>query len=590
MGLWAATSALAPKPQVPVPLLQLDLRAANQHLVGVCLSHTPTSPTLRLSLPAWTPGSYLIRDYVRQLEGLRVTQQGIPLEHRRISPSSWEVGLPSLEPLEIHYQLVATELSVRTCHLTADHGFLALAAVAVQIEGERWKPHGLQLQLPEGWKPYVPLLQQADGWIAETYDQLIDTPIEVGPHGAHGFSVAGVPHRWVTWGQTLAGDDFIAADPHWLPDVERVCLACCALMGVERPAADHYLFVLHLSEKGYGGLEHDSSTVLHYGRKALAKTDGRRKLLQLVAHEYLHQWNVRRLRPAELTPYRYGDAVVIPTLWFAEGVTSYLDHLLPYSAGVTTAESVLEDLGGELGRYLLSPGRAVQSLLESSQEAWVKLYKPDAYSSNSQISYYLKGAVLALVLDLLLRRHGASLTQVLQNLWQSHGRWGRGYHESDLVQAFAQFHAPLSTLLPQWLRSQADPPLHELLADVGLELIPETETHLDLGASVEVKGGQLWVQRVDRQGPASQAGLMVGDELVALDAERLRHPDDLGVMLDLKRSGHQRQLLIARDGLMRNLTISPASPSIKAWSLGLVAGQTEQTTTQRNRWLGLQPA
>ncbi len=572
-----------------MPLLQLNLRAANQHLVGVCVSHTPTSPTLRLSLPAWTPGSYLLRDYVRQLEGLRVTQQGNPLELRRISPSSWEVGLPSLEPFEIHYQLVATELSVRTCHLTADHGFLALAAVAVQIEGERWKPHGLQLQMPEGWKPFVPLPQQGDGWIAETYDQLIDTPIEVGPHGAHGFSVAGVPHRWVTWGQTLAGDDFIAADPHWLSDVERVCQACCALMGVERPAADHYLFVLHLSEKGYGGLEHDSSTVLHYGRKDLAKADGRRKLLQLVAHEYLHQWNVRRLRPAELTPYRFGDAVVIPTLWFAEGVTSYVDHLLPYAAGVTTAESVLEDLGAELSRFLLSPGRAVQSLLESSQEAWVKLYKPDAYSSNSQISYYLKGAVLALVLDLLLRRHGASLPQVLQNLWQSHGRWGRGYHESDLVQAFAHFHAPLSTLLPQWLRSLADPPLHVLLADVGLELIPETETRLDLGASVEVKAGQLWVQRVNRHGPASRAGLMVGDELVALDAERLRHPDDLGVLLDLKRSGHQRQLLIARDGLMRNVTISPVNPSIKAWSLGLVADQTEQTTAQRNRWLGLQP-
>jgi predicted metalloprotease with PDZ domain len=132
--------------------------------------------------------------------------------------------------------------------------------------------------------------------------------------------------------------------------------------------------------------------------------------------------------------------------------------------------------------------------------------------------------------------------------------------------------------------------LHDLLADVGLELIPETETRLDLGASVEVKEGQLWVQRVNRHGPGSQAGLMVGDELVALDDERLRHPDDLGVMLDQKRSGHERQLLIAREGLMRNLTIMPASPSIKAWSLGLVAGQTEETTTQRNRWLGLQPA
>ena len=578
-----------------MPLLQLDLRDANQHLVGVCVSHTPVHPTLRLSLPAWTPGSYLIRDYVRQLEGLRVSQQGIPLELRRTSPSSWQVELQNLEPLEIHYQVVATELSVRTCHLTADHGFLALAAVAVQIEGERWHPHGLQLQLPEGWKPFVPLPEmgigskEADGWIAADFDQLIDTPIEVGPHGAHSFSVAGVPHRWVTWGETLAGRDFITADPHWLSDVERVCQACCALMGVNQPAADQYLFVLHLSENGYGGLEHDSSSVLHYGRKALAKADGRRKLLQLVAHEYLHQWNVRRLRPAELTPYCYGDPVVTPTLWFAEGITSYVDQLLPFAAGVTTAESVLEDLGADLSRYLLSPGRAVQSLLESSQEAWVKLYKADAYSSNSQISYYLKGAVVALVVDLILRRHGASLTQVLHNLWQSHGRWGKGYHESDLVEALAEFHAPLSTLLPQWLRSKQDPPLPELLADVGLELTPETETHLDLGAGVELKGGQLWVQRVNRHGPASQAGLMVGDELVALDAERLRHPEDLDALLNLKRSGQLCQLLVARDGLIRCLTITPATPSIKAWTLGLVADQTEQTTAQRNRWLSLQP-
>ena len=579
-----------------MPLLQLDLRDANQHLVGVCVSHTPVHPTLRLSLPAWTPGSYLIRDYVRQLEGLRVSQQGIPLELRRTSPSSWQVELQNLEPLEIHYQVVATELSVRTCHLTADHGFLALAAVAVQIEGERWHPHGLQLQLPEGWKPFVPLPEmgigskEADGWIAADFDQLIDTPIEVGPHGAHSFSVAGVPHRWVTWGETLAGQDFITADPHWLSDVERVCQACCALMGVNQPAADQYLFVLHLSENGYGGLEHDSSTVLHYGRKALAKADGRRKLLQLVAHEYLHQWNVRRLRPAELTPYCYGDPVVTPTLWFAEGITSYVDQLLPFAAGVTTAESVLEDLGADLSRYLLSPGRAVQSLLESSQEAWVKLYKADAYSSNSQISYYLKGAVVALVVDLILRRHGASLTQVLHNLWQSHGRWGKGYHESDLVEALAEFHAPLSTLLPQWLRSQADPPLHELLADVGLELTPETDNHLDLGASVELKGGQLWVHRVNRQGPASEAGLMVGDELMALDAERIRHPEDLVAMLNLKHSGQQRQLLIARDGLIRSLTILPSKPSIKAWTLGLVPAQSEQTMAQRDRWLSLQPA
>jgi predicted metalloprotease with PDZ domain len=310
-----------------VPLLQLDLRAATQHLVEVRVCHTPSTPILRFSLPVWTPGSYLIRDYVRQLEGMRVSQAGTPLTLRRRSPSSWEVELSNLSPLDIQYRCLATELSVRTCHLTADHGFLALAAVAVEIEGERWNPHRLQLQLPPGWEPFVPLAETVeertkggDGlkavtWIADSFDQLIDTPIEAGPHEVHGFSVAGIPHRWVTWGANLAGHDFIAADPEWLTDVQRVCEACCALMGVHQPAADEYLFVLHLSEKGFGGLEHDSSTVLHFSRKALARPDGRRKLLQLVAHEYLHQWNVRRLRPAELTPYRYSDSVVIPSLW-----------------------------------------------------------------------------------------------------------------------------------------------------------------------------------------------------------------------------------------------------------------------------------
>jgi len=585
-----------------VPLLQLDLRAATQHLVEVRVCHTPSTPILRFSLPVWTPGSYLIRDYVRQLEGMRVCQAGTPLTLRRRSPSSWEVELSNLSPLDIQYRCLATELSVRTCHLTADHGFLALAAVAVEIEGERWNPHTLQLQLPPGWEPFLPLAEtveertkgddglEAVTWIANNFDQLIDTPIEAGPHEVHGFSVAGIPHRWVTWGANLAGQDFIAADPEWLTDVQRVCEACCALMGVQQPAADDYLFVLHLSEKGFGGLEHDSCTVLHFSRKALARPDGRRKLLQLVAHEYLHQWNVRRLRPAELTPYRYSDSVVIPSLWFAEGVTSYVDQLLPHAAGITTAESVIEDLGADLSRYLLNPGRAIQSLMESSQEAWVKLYKPDAYSTNSQISYYLKGAVLALVLDLLLRRHGASLSQVLQNLWESHGQWGKGYHESDLVEAFALFHAPLSRLLPQWLRSHQDPPLHELLADVGLELIPETESCLDLGATVELKGSQLLVQRVHRNGPASLAGIMVGDELLALDTQRLRHPDDLAPLLDLGRSGHQRQLLISRDGLIRNLSITPARPKTKAWSLALIAGQSEKTAADRQRWLSLQPA
>ena len=573
-----------------MPHFHLDLRASHQHLVQVHLRHRPKLPILRLSLPSWTPGSYLIRDYVRQLEGLEIAQGGTSLDVIRTGTSTWQVELPDLSPVDLRYRLVAPELTVRTCHLTSDHGFLALAAVALLIEGERWSRHTISLDLPEGWKGFVPLPPSAEGWCANDFDALIDAPIEAGPHQEHAFSVAGVPHRWVGWGRDLMGRD-LAADPQWLVDVERVCLACCRLMGEERPAADSYLFVLHLTADGYGGLEHDNSTVLQFGRRALAKPDGRRKLLQLVAHEYLHQWNVRRLRPAELTPYDYGQAVVVPTLWFAEGITSYVDQLLPHAAGITSQASVLEDLGADLSRYWLTPGRAVQSLKASGEEAWVKLYKSDAHSFNNQISYYLKGAVLALVLDLHLRRHGACLPQVLQALWQSHGRWGRGYGEADLLACFASFCPELRNLLPVWLQSCSDPPLEEYLVDVGLKLVPERASHCDLGATFEApmaSGSDLRVQRIQRNGPACAAGLMVGDELVAIDRQRVRSTDDLTALLTPDWANQERCFLVCRDQQLRELLVTPAPVGIKAWSLQSDPDATDHQLQARQRWLALQ--
>ena len=586
-----------------MPELHLDLTACHQHLVRVRLLHTPRHLSLRLALPAWTPGSYLIRDYVRQLESLEITQAGHQLESRRTSPSSWQLELPSLEPVEISYAVLAAELTVRTCHLDGDHGFLALAAVVLELEGERWSPHRLQLSLPPSWDAFVPLPElpgPAKGWLAADFDQLIDTPIEVGPHRSHHFSVAGVPHRWVSWGRDLQGADLLDSDPQLLSDLEKVCLACCRLMGVERPAADHYLFVLHLTESGYGGLEHDCSTVLQFGRLALAKPGGRRKLLQLAAHEYLHQWNVRRLRPAELSPYRYDQAVVVPTLWFAEGITSYVDQLLPHCVGCSSEAELLEDLGADLSRYLLSAGRRLQSLRASSEEAWVKLYRPDAYSPNSQVSYYLKGAVLALVLDLHLRRAGSGLPVVLRQLWASHGAVGRGYQEADLIAAFASQAPDLAELLPRWLSSCEDPPLFGYLADMGLRLEPRLAASQELGCRLEPGGGGLVVQRVGRDGPAQRAGLVVGDELIALDGMRLRSIDDFMVHLRPEAPLIPHQLLFCRDGLVRSTVLLPTAPAVESWQLQLDAstadlgsvdlGTAEVCAERRRRWLGLEAA
>jgi predicted metalloprotease with PDZ domain len=363
-------------------------------------------------------------------------------------------------------------------------------------------------------------------------------------------------------------------------------------MGEERPPGDPYLFVLHLLEEGYGGLEHNQGSVLQFSRARLATPVGRRKLLALVGHEYLHQWNVRRLRPSELTPVDYGQPIPVPTLWFAEGVTSYYDLLLLGSCGLSSEADTLEDLGEELSRYRLCMGRSVQSLRDSSLEAWVKLYRQDAYSADSQVSYYLKGAVVALVLDLHLRRHGSWLGAVLQELWSRFGTSRRGYGETDLVAAFYGHAEDLSTILPKWLESTEDPDIDSYLADVGLRLLPNHFTHLNFGWQVDADRGGLRLKRVERDGPAERAGLEVGDELIAIDGGRLRQPEDLhalGAARDQPQPSPPMDVLVCRDGRMRSLTIQPAPPQIQAWRLALVPGAEPATGERRQRWLGLCP-
>ena len=569
--------------------VHLDLSEPQQHLVAVQIQVAPRLARMRLALAGWTPGSYLMRDYVRQLEGLVVEQGSQVLELQRLEPSAWGVQCdPSGGLLTIRYRVLATELTVRTCHLDHEHGFLALAAVVLELEGERWGPHQLSCTLPQGWQAFVPLPCSNGVWQARDLDHLLDTPLEAGPHQPYDFAVHGVPHQLVCWAG-VPGEErwLLERQPTLLDDLRRVCEACCRLMGVASPAAHSYLVILHLVDEGYGGLEHDDSTVLVYGRRNFEKPNGYRRFLQLVAHEYLHQWNVRRLRPAELTPIDYHRPPVVPTLWFAEGVTSYLDQFLPLSAGLSDPEDLFTDLGEDLSRYRLTPGRGVQSLRESSQEAWVKLYKADAYSADAQVSYYLKGAVVALCLDLHLRRNGGSLMEVLRQLWLSHGRWGRGYSEADLVQAFATQSPDLATQLPRWLRELDDPDLDGYLSSVGLFLDAEMASTPWAGLTPRQEAGALLAARVVRGGPSAQAGVMVGDELVALDQQRLKSPDDLQRAL---RPDHAQTLLIARRSQLRSLELRPQAPQVERYQLKRVADATDAQLAAQQRWLLQQPA
>ena len=253
-----------------------------------------------------------------------------------------------------------------------------------------------------------------------------------------------------------------------------------------------------------------------FGRRRFEKPDGYRRFLQLVAHEYLHQWNVRRLRPSEFIPYRYDRPVISDGLWFAEGVTSYFDLALPLLAGVSSRLDLLKDLGADLSHVLLNPGYAIQSLADSSREAWVRLYKQTPANAHSQISYYRLGTAMAFCLDVHLRQSQLSLAEVLRCLWKRFGVHGRGYRRSDLLACFSEYSKDLETLLPEWLDGRSALPIEASLQRIGLSLNPVHDKTPSAGWLIRERQGRVWIDRTDVDGPAQRGGLVAGDEVVAL--------------------------------------------------------------------------
>ena len=559
------------------PAFQLDLSQPQSHRFSVRLSFRAQQQRESIALPSWTPGSYLERDYVRHLEGLQARVDGVPAQLERRSRHLWWLeNVPIGAEVELNYSLLAVEASVRTNWLDAETGFLTGAAWAMAVESQRWQPQQLSLLLPPGWSVATSLETTPEGWRAANYDELVDSPLALGDlHTLH-FDVGGVPHRWVWQGLQRP-----APLQSWQEQLPKICAATCALLGAERPVSDDYLFMTRFSANGYGGLEHDDGCALMFSRRELGSESGQRKLLQLAAHEYLHQWNVRRLRPVGLRPYRYGQAVLIPELWFAEGVTSYYDQLIVLQAGLCSEEEYLEDLAKDLSRFLSTPGRQVQSLLESATEAWVKLYRRDAHSDNQQISYYLKGALVSLLLDLHLLARGQGLHVLLQQLWQRFGQAGRGYSQADVEQLAGELDPQLPALLQGWLSGVDDLPLSGYLKTVGLDLSADPAEFPYSGLQSTFKEGQLTISKVDRGSPAELAGLSPGDELLALDAERLRSAEQLGPLLI---AGGQHEVLFCRDGAVRSTALSPSAPQPCRWSLRLDPNASEAACRLRRSW------
>jgi len=490
----------------------------------------------RVSLPVWIPGSYLIREFQRHLQTLGASQGRAACPVEQIDKATWEIACAPGRPLTLRYAVYAFDPSVRAAWLDAGRGFFNGAALLLRVHGQEGGAHALTVPPPAaqpGWQlatAMPPLRVDRRGfgtYQAGDYDELADHPVELGAFWSGRFRAAGAPHRLVVAGAPASFDG-----RRLLRDARKICEAAIAFWhGAEAPPLRRYVFMLNAVDEGYGGLEHRESAALICGRRdlprlgagasAAAAGEGYVTLLGLISHEYFHAWNVKRLKPAEFARYDYGRENYTRLLWFFEGFTSYYDDLLLRRAGLIDDEVYFKRLTKTVNQVLQTPGRRVQSLAQASFDAWVRYYRQDENTPNSTVSYYAKGALAALCLDLTLRREGhATLDDVMRALWRrcagaSHGAMS----EADLAAVLAELGGRgFERELAAWVHGTGELPLKTLLQAHGVRLRQEPAQWAQaLGLRVSEGEGGIVLKTVLDGGPAAQAGMAAGDEWLGVE-------------------------------------------------------------------------
>jgi predicted metalloprotease with PDZ domain len=583
---------------------RLSFPEPHSHLVHVEMRVDRPGPSTELVLPVWTPGSYLVREFARHLEGFSAEdERGRSLRWERIDKHRFRVETGGAGALVARFRVYANDLTVRTCHLDGTHAFLNGAAVFPFVPGHERERHVVEVAAPEGWRVATALAGGPAEFTARDYDELVDSPLEIGRHRLVRFEAEGKPHEIAVWGQGNLDEARLAADA-------RVVVETFGRLMGGLPY-DRYLFVLHLADRRRGGLEHASSTVLHVARTGFFPPETYEETLGLLAHEFFHVWNVKRMRPAALVPFDYGREQYTHLLWWFEGATSYYEQLALSRAGLLPPGRWLRGLGRALTVLERTPGARKMSLEEASFLAWVKHYRPDENGLNSAISYYLKGELVALALDLALRRAGRSLDELVRTLWSRHGagtggaRAGAGIPEDGIEAAAAE------TLGAEAARRFFDrhvrgtDPLDLDLDLVGLRLRRRVSAGPDdrggtppppengngragwLGAEVPA-GPRLVVKEVREGSPAHRAGLYAEDEIVAESGFRI---DRAGLWERLRErgpGGALRLTVFRRDELVEVPVPLGEPPEDAVW-LEPVPEATPAQKAAFEAWSGAKP-
>ena len=548
------------------------------------------SEAVDLVMPVWTPGSYLVREFGRNVEGFSAADRsGLPLSWQKTGKNRWRIESKGVTALQATYRVYAFERSVRTSFLDNSRATINGAGLFMFVEGRMHCLHRLRIEPFPAWKNISTALERVEGqkwiYIAADYDTLIDSPIEVGTHQVMEFNVGEVPHHVAISGEGNCDAAALSSD------LQKVVERTVEIMGdIPYP---QYAFLISLASEGNGGLEHANSMLLQVNRWTFKPDDRYKQFLELAAHEFFHVWNVKRSRPAALGPFDYSQENYTRLLWVAEGFTDYYAAQILRRAGFLTPDEYLDALSKNIKELQDTPGRLHESLAEASFEAWVRLYRKDENFSNRSISYYLKGGLVGLVLDLEIRNRTGrkSLDDVMRLLYVEYYRKrGRGFTEEEFRAACEKVAGgPLDAIFDGYCYGTREIDFARYLSYAGLGFKePATEDPAArksyLGISAKTVDGRVRVITVTRQAPAFAQGLNVNDEIIAINGFRVDQ-ELLSARIGEAPPGAVVDFLVSRDGRLLTLPITLGTQEARDYRIERLAKPTPKQKRICEAWL-----
>lgn len=564
---------------------KLSFPEAQAHYVNVEMEVKNGKDELIVKMPVWAPGSYLVREFARHVEAFEANSAGSALKFIKTDKNTWAIKNPSKGAVKLKYKVYAYELTVRTSFVDESHAYLNGTNIFLYVEGQLNQASEVIITPNANWSKISCSLQSeknnAYHLYADNYDILADSPIEIGNQKIIEFTTQGVKHSVAMVGPGNYDEEKIKKD------FTKIVDEATFVFGTH--PCKNYTFIVHNVPAGGGGLEHLNSTSVQVQRFAYSNENTYQSFLGLIAHEYFHLWNVKRMRPIALGPFDYTKENYTNMLWVSEGFTAFYDNWIVKRAGFSSPEKYLDLIAGEYSAQTNLAGDKVQSVADASFDAWIKYYRRNENSNNSQVSYYDKGSIVASVLNLMIIEHSngkENLDNLMKYLYKEYyEKKNIGFTDDQFKQAAEKFTGrDLTEFYSKYINGVEQIPYEKYLNIVGLKITDLNATKTDpyFGANSTNANGKVLITSVVKGSPAYQSGINVNDEIIAIDNFRV---DDLTKALGYKKVGDKIAVLLNRDGMMKTIEVTIAKSTNVKYKIEKVATPTEAQELAYKQWV-----